>query len=67
MKKFTAMILAAASLATLAAAGPAAAATHRHQEHAAQSSGVGQGYYEGSREIRVDGRDRASSPYAGGV
>jgi hypothetical protein len=67
MKKFTAMILGAASLASLVAVGPAAAATHRHQERSAQSSVAGQGYYEGSREMRVDSRDRASSPYAGGV
>jgi hypothetical protein len=67
MKKFAAMILATASLASLAAVAPAAAAPHRHQERSAQSSVVGQGYYEGSREMRVDSRDRASSPYAGGV
>ena len=66
MKKFTAMILAAASLASLAAVAPAAAA-QRHQERAAQSSVAGEGYYEGDREMRVDSRDRASSPYAGGV
>ena len=67
MKKFTAMILGAASLATLAAVGPAAAAQPRHQERATQSSVAGEGYYEGAREMRVDSRDRASSPYAGGV
>jgi hypothetical protein len=67
MKKFAAMILATATLASLAAATPAAAAQHRHQEGATQSSAVGQGYYDGDREMRVDSRDRASSPYAGGV
>lgn len=66
MKKFAAIILATASLASLAAVVPAAAA-QRHQERSARSSVEGQGYYEGSREMRVDSRDRASSPYAGGV
>jgi hypothetical protein len=67
MKKFTAMILTAVSLASLAAVAPAAAAQHRHKERSVESSAVGQGYYEGDRELRVDSRDRASSPYAGGV
>jgi len=67
MKKFAAMILATATLASFAAAAPAAAAPHQHKERADQSSVVGQGYYEGDREMRVDSRDRASSPYAGGV
>ena len=67
MKKLTAMIFATASLASLAAVAPAAAAPHRNHEHSAQSSVAGQGYYEGAREMRVDSRDRASSPYAGGV
>ena len=42
MKKLSAIVLAAASLASLAAAGPAAAAPHRHQERSVQSSVVGQ-------------------------
>jgi hypothetical protein len=67
MKKFAAIILATASLASLAAVAPAAAAQHRNHESSAQSSVVGQGYYDGDREMRVDSRDRASSPYAGGV
>ena len=66
MKKLTAMILATASLASLAAAGPAAAAPHRYQDRSVQNSVVGEGYYEGDREMRVDSQDRASSPYAGG-
>ena len=67
MKKFAAIILATASLASLAAVAPAAAAQHRHQEGATQNSVVSEGYYEGDREMRVDSRDRASSPYSGGV
>jgi hypothetical protein len=67
MKKFAAIILATASLASLAAVAPAAAAQHRHQERSVQNSVEGQGYYEGDREMRVDTRDRASSPYSGGV
>jgi len=67
MKKFAAMILVTASLASLAAVAPAAAAPHQNKERAAQSSVAGEGYYEGDREMRIDSRDRASSPYAGGV
>ena len=66
MKKFAAMILVTASLASLAAVAPAAAAPHQNKERA-QSSVAGEGYYEGDREMRIDSRDRASSPYAGGV
>ena len=70
MKKLvTAIMLASTvSLTALAAASPAMAAPHRHQQHERSFEGsvVGQGYYDGSRELRVDTGDRASSPYAGG-
>jgi hypothetical protein len=63
------MLVTTTSLAGLAAAAPAVAAPHRHQrqEQSFQSPVVGQGYYEGDREMRIDDSDRASSPYAGGV
>ena len=71
MKKLVTVIMLATttSLAGLAAAAPAVAATHRHQsqQQSVQAPVVGEGYYEGDREMRIDESDRASSPYAGGV
>ena len=62
----TAAIAATVSLTTLIAAGPATAATSRHHQQYDQSRS-GPGYYEGDYEYRIDRRDRASSPYVGGV
>lgn len=68
MKKLavTAALAATVSLSTLIAAGPAAAATSRHH-HQVEQSRSGPGFYEGDYEYRIDRRDRASSPYVGGV
>lgn len=41
-----------------------AARRHHHHSHGMRS---GPGYYEGLYEQRIDRRDRASSPYAGGA
>ena len=70
MKKLVTSILLAStvSLAALAAAAPALAAPHRHQqEQSVRGSVVGEGQYDGSREMRIDAGDHASSPYAGGA
>ena len=71
MKKLvtTIMLASTVSLAALAAAAPAMAAPHRHQQHERSFEGSveGQGYYDGGREMRIDTGDRASSPYAGGA
>ena len=70
MKKLvtTIMLASTVSLAALTAAAPAMAASHRHQhERSFEGSNEGQGYYDGSREMRIDTNDRASSPYAGGA
>ena len=68
MKKLVTVLMLATttSLAALAVASPATAAPHRHQQQSFQPPVVGEGYYEGDRELRVDSADRASSPYAGG-
>lgn len=72
MKKLTSIIVLATSvsLASLAAALPASAQSHRH--HPAQSLqshdvGLAGGYRSGPNSwFNVDRADRASSPYAGG-
>jgi flagellar basal body-associated protein FliL len=61
------MLVATTSAVALVAAEPAIAAPQRHhQERSFQGSVEGEGYYEGTREMRIDTNDRASSPYAGG-
>ena len=67
MKKLMTMIALAATVssAALIAAGPAADARYHHRHERSFHSGPG--YYEGNYEYRIDRRDRASSPYSGGV
>jgi hypothetical protein len=67
MKKLavTAALAATVSLTSLIAAGPAAATSRHH--HQFEQSRSGPGFYEGDYEYRIDRRDHASSPYAGGV
>ena len=68
MKKLVTVLMLAAttSLTALAVASPAAAAPRHQQEQSSQPRVVGEGYYDGDREMRIDSQDRASSPYAGG-
>lgn len=68
MKKFVTIVALASSLAGLTSIVPAMAAPrHQESQRGYELPVVGQGYYEGNREIRKDVQDRASSPYAGGA
>jgi hypothetical protein len=69
MTKFVTALALAGSLAALAAAAPATAATVRHQnvDRSYEVPTPGPGYYEGEYEFNADQNDRASSPYSDGA